>query len=60
MAADGTPGIMRVSLSAPWIHGGVCGEGVMEEPTVITARGTIIWKGLAKGDMSLRPGGHVS
>ena len=25
-----------------------------------TAQGTIVWKGLAKGDMSLRPGGHVS
>lgn len=57
MAAGGSPGIMKVSLSASWIHGGWGARGgMMEEPTVITAQGTIIQKGLAKGDMSLRPG----
>lgn len=55
MAAGGSPGIMKLSLSASWIHGDWGGrrDG---EPTVITAQGTIIRKGLAKGDMSLRPG----
>lgn len=32
------------------------GEGGVREPIAITAQGTIILHGLAKGDMSLRPG----
>lgn len=46
MAAGGSPGIMKLSLSASWIHGDWGGRD--GEPTVITAQGTIIRKGLAK------------